>query len=178
MGKIVNQSELIEILNVSDRTIWRWQKDGMPVKSTGSNGACNEYDTRVVIDWMVQREINRRVVNGEDGQRYDLDGERARLTYHQANIASLDEQVREGKLIPADVVENRWIGFVLAFKAKVRSIPVKSAHQFISLTDLNQIQDCLIKNLDEALAELADYDPEHYGIKPASQGSKRGKTSA
>lgn len=180
MGKTVNKTELSEIVGVSQRSLTTWQKNGMPIAMDGTRGTENLYDTEEIINWMIQREINRRVADhgGDEEKMYEYEAERARLTYHQANIASLDEQVKEGRLIPAETVESAWVDFVAAFRAKVLSIPTKAAHHFITLDDLNQIQDCLKEHLFEALAELADYDPEHYGIQATAQRSADGSATA
>ena len=179
MGKMVNKTDLSEIVGISQRSLTTWQKNGMPIAVDGTRGSENLYDTKEVIDWMIQREIERRISDhgGSETDFYDLEMERARLTYHQANIASLDQKIKEGKLIPADVVEGAWVDFVAAFRAKVLSVPTKAAHQFIGLNDLAQIQDVLKEHLYEALAELADYDPEHYGIEHAAQSSGDGSTA-
>lgn len=180
MGKTVNKTELSEIIGVSQRTLTTWQKNGMPIAMDGTRGTENLYDSEEIIQWMIQREINRRITDhgGNEAEFYDYEMERARLTHHQANIASLDEQVKQGKLIPSDVVEGAWVDFVAAFRAKVMSIPTKAAHQFIALTELTQVQDCMKEHLFEALAELADYDPEHYGIQIAATGSTDSRTAA
>ena len=54
---------------------------------------------------------------------YDSDQERARLTHHQANIAALDEQIKEKSLIPADVVLDRWQQILANVRARLLSIP-------------------------------------------------------
>ncbi|WP_345198935.1 terminase small subunit [Kistimonas scapharcae] len=180
MGKVVNKRELAEIVGKSQQTLTTWQKNGMPISSDGANGTANLYDTEEIIQWMISREIERRIADhgGDMGDWFDYEKERARLTHHQANIAGLDEEVKRGRLIPADVVESAWVDFVAAFRAKVLSIPTKAAHQFITLSDLNQIQDCLKEHLFEALAELADYDPEHYGIEPVAPCGADGSAAA
>ena len=180
MGNTVNKTELSEIIGVSQRTLTTWQKNGMPIAMDGTRGTENLYDTEEVIQWMIQREIQRRIADhgGDEDQWFDYEKERARLTHHQANIAALDEQVKEGRLIPAEVVQGAWDDFVAAFRAKTLSIPTKTAHHFITLSDLNQIQDCLKEHLNEALAELADYDPEHYGIQPVATGRTAGRAAA
>ena len=177
---IVNKRELAEIVGKSQQTLTTWQKNGMPISADGANGTANLYDTAEVIQWMIQREIERRITDhgGSEAEFYDYEMERARLTHHQANIAALDEQVKEGRLIPAEVVQGAWDDFVAAFRAKTLSIPTKAAHHFITLSDLNQIQDCLKEHLNEALAELADYDPEHYGIQPVATGRTAGRAAA
>lgn len=180
MGKTVNKTELSEIIGVSQRTLTTWQKNGLPIAMDGTRGTENLYDTEEVIQWMIQREIQRRIADhgGEEEEWFDYEKERARLTYHQANIAALDEQVKEGKLIPSEIVESTWVDFVAAFKAKTLSIPTKAAHHFITLSDLNQIQDCLKEHLNEALSELSEYDPKHYGIQAVAQSSTGGSAAA
>ena len=101
----------------------------------------------------------------------DLGEERARLTHHQANIAELDESVKRGELIPAEVVERVWSDMIASFRAKILSIPTKAAHQFISLTSITEIQDALKEHHNEALLELSEYDPKQYGVQVSEDGS-------
>ena len=180
MGKTVNKTELSEIIGVSQRTLTTWQKNGMPIAVDGTRGTENLYDTEEIIQWMIHRELQRRISDhgGDEAELYDYEMERARLTHHQANIASLDEQVKEGKLIPSEIVETAWVDFVAAFRAKTLSIPTKAAHHFITLSDLNQIQDCLKEHLNEALSELSEYDPEHYGIQAIAPSRTAGSAAA
>ncbi|WP_263079500.1 terminase small subunit [Endozoicomonas sp. Mp262] len=181
-GQLVNKKQLAEIIGKSERTITTFQKNGLPIQSEGTRGTANIYNTSDVIDWLIQTEIEKYFSAssgvGNGTEVFDYDVENARLTHHKANIAALDEQVKEGKLIPADVVEAAWVDFVAAFRAKILGIPTKAAHQFLNLTDLAQIQDCLKEHLFEALAELADYDPEHYGIQSAAPCSIDGSAAA
>ena len=58
-----------------------------------------------------------------DGSVYDIDQERARLLFHQANIAALDEQIKEKNLIPSDVVTDRWQSIFANVRARLLSMP-------------------------------------------------------
>ena len=60
-------------------------------------------------------------------ESYDLTEERARLSHHQANIAALDEKVKEKTLIPADVVLRRWADVAANVRARLLSIPSQLA---------------------------------------------------
>lgn len=176
---VVNKQALAEILGKSERTLTTWQKQGMPIAQDGSRGQSNLYDTAEVIDWLVQREITSRIQDhGSAEAFYDYEAERARLTHHQANKASLEEQVLEGRLIEADVVERVWGDMVSSFRAKVLAVPTKAAHQFLALNDLNDAQDLLKDHLHEALAELSDYDPDHYGIEDRRESGRDGGAAA
>lgn len=64
MGKIVNQTQLAEILGTSDVTIWQWQKEGLPIKTRNLRGLSNEYDTAEVIAWLVIR-AEKKASGGE-----------------------------------------------------------------------------------------------------------------
>lgn len=171
MGKIVNKSELAEILGKSERTLTTWQKNGMPIALEGNRGSSHQYDTEEIIDWVVQQEINRRIEQhgASEDSFFDYESERARLTHHQANKVSLEEQVLQGKLIPSETVERVWSNMVASFRAKMLSIPTKAAHQFLSLSDLNESQDLLKDHVYEALDELSDYDAEQYDIPNLTQ---------
>jgi len=67
------------------------------------------------------------IIYSRDSGVYDSDQERARLTHHQANIASLDEQIKEKSLIPSDVVLDRWQMILANVRARLLSIPTSIA---------------------------------------------------
>lgn len=170
--KLVTKAELAEIVGKSERTLTTWQKNGMPIEVDGGRGSSNLYSPAVVIDWMIQQEINRRIAEhgGGDGDFYDYESERARLTHHQANKADLEEQVLRGKLIPEETVERVWTDMIASFRAKMLSIPTKAAHQFLELEDLNHAQDLLKDHIHEALLEISDYEPEDYDLEAVPEG--------
>ena len=56
---IVNKKKLAEALEKSERTITEWQKEGLPVKTSGSRGNENEYDLLDVIEWFFDREADK-----------------------------------------------------------------------------------------------------------------------
>lgn len=175
MGAIVNKQELSEILGKSERTLTTWQKNGMPIAVDGVRGSSNQYDTAKVIEWLISREVGKLTVSG-DGTVHDYDSERARLTFHQANKTALEESVLKGTLIPAERVESFQCDMVSAFRAKVLAIPTKAAHAILGLDDLSEAQDVLKSFLYEALNELADYEPDQYGIDDAAANSGNGST--
>ena len=59
MGRIVNQAELAELHDVSDVTIWEWQKAGLPMLERGERGTANQYDVGATIRWRVAREAEK-----------------------------------------------------------------------------------------------------------------------
>lgn len=170
MPRIVNKSELAEILGVTERTLTTWQKQGLPIEIDGVRGQQNQYDTAVVIEWLIQRELEKRLGGGEAGEFYNYEAERARLTHHQANIAQMEEAVKRGQLIPADTVRHTWSQMIAKARAKLLAMPAKLALRLSAISDVTQVQAELQTAQYEALAELAAYDPKHYGIDPARAG--------
>jgi hypothetical protein len=94
-----------------------------------------------------------------DGSVYDTDKERARLLHHQANIAALDEKIKEKSLIPYDVVVDRWQMILANFRAKALGMPsaLASVCADSSRDDVQKQSDGLIRQMLEDLADNVDY---------------------
>lgn len=165
---LLKKKDMAESLGISVQAFDKWG-----VEPVLREGRAAYFSVKDVVENRLSKVQAKQQPGSED---LDPIQERARLTYHQANIAELDEEVKRGSLIPAETVEQVWSDMLASFRAKVLSVPTKTAHQFVALTDLSEIQDALKEQLNEALAELSEYDPEDYGIK-SSSGS-RGRDSA
>lgn len=161
---LVNKKELSEILGKTQQTLTTWQKNGLPIFAEGSNGMSHQYKTEDVIQWLISREISKLTIDSE-GRVHDYEAERARLTHHQANKTALEEQVLKGELLRAEEVAQVWGDMVSAFRAKMLSLPTKSAAQLVSQPDLAVIEDVLRNQVYEALKELSDYDPEQFDAR-------------
>lgn len=110
MGKIVNQTELADILGRDPSTIWEWQEQGLPIEERGAGRAGHKYDTAKVVAW---REDRARAERGET--------QRDRLTRLQADREELDLQERRRILVPFSEVQPVWTSRVLAAAAYMRS---------------------------------------------------------
>lgn len=160
---LVNKTQLSKIIGKTQQTLTTWQKNGMPIAATGNNGQANQYETEDVIAWMIRREIGKLTVS-DDGTVHDYEAERARLTHHQANKTELEAQMLKGKLIPAETVEQFQGGMVSAFRAKMLSLPTKTAGKVQNLIELAEIEEALRLEVYESLTELSNYEPEQYGV--------------
>lgn len=103
-SKIVNQTELAEIHDVSDVTIWEWQKAGMPILERGERGAANRYDVGATIRWRVAREAEKSASKSVKDRRDLIALEREELELAK----------QKGLQVPADQVEPVWRMRVLA----------------------------------------------------------------
>ncbi len=110
-----------------------------------------------IIDYCAH--LREKAAGRSGGGDYDLTEERARLAFHQANIASLDEQVKAKKLIPFDVVVERWQHVLTNFRAKALSLPssLAAVAAHAPKEDVHKAAEKLIKEMLEELAVDIDY---------------------
>lgn len=145
----ITQSQAAAILGVSTRRIrQRSQEDNPPPQDETGQYPCESFGK-----WLHQ-DFRRGLGIAEDGTVYDYDMERARLTHHQANSAALDEQTKQGKLIPADLVRSTWSDLVASARAKLLALPSRLASA-CSGKDAEAIEGEARGIVTEALAELA-----------------------
>jgi hypothetical protein len=109
MAMTVNQTQLAELLGVSDVTLWEWQKleKPLPILKQGARGEANQYDLRAVLAWYVAREVDKRAPKSAREERDAIDLE----------IRQLDLAERKGTMVPAAEVRPLWDNRVLTAAA-------------------------------------------------------------
>lgn len=108
MGKTVNQTELAEIVGVSDVTIWEWQKEGLPILHRGERGEANHYDTANVIEWLKQRALQ---LAGK------AETQRDRETRFRADLLEIELAEKRKILVPVTEIEPIWTSRVMTAAA-------------------------------------------------------------
>jgi phage terminase Nu1 subunit (DNA packaging protein) len=111
----------------------------------------------------------------------DLQAERARLSYHQANKAALEEREVAGELANMGKVEEEWIKMVAAFRAKLLGTPVKMAAELVGIEDRNEIKTLCQGHIEDALMELTAYGEDDLKLteeKPKARSSALGNRIA
>lgn len=149
MGKRVNQTELAQIMGVSDVTIWEWQKAGMPVVGHGERGKANEYDTSAVIAWKIEVEV----------AKVRKESPRDALYLAQRRLVDIQIGEKEKTLVPIAEVEPEYARMVLLTRQQLlqvaAALPVDEATR-------KQV-DLAIKT---ALKELSHYEPSESNDSP------------
>ena len=100
------------------------------------------------------------------GSSYDE--ARTRKMNADAEIAELELARIRGTLCLTDDVVAAWESVLQASKAKFLALPTKIAPIAANETDVGIVKDLLDKHLREALAELANYQPQIDPIKTAA----------
>lgn len=152
MGKIVSKLELGEIIGRDERTLSRWQKDGMPVIEFGvGRGNENQYDTQVVIEWLMRQ----AALNGKkESTRDRLD----RLRGDREEIA-LARELGE-VVIEAEMVE-RFEAVITAAKIELLNTFPDELAATLSAKYGVQVDDQLIREpIESILRRLSAYDED------------------
>lgn len=152
MGRTVSKADLSEIVGRDERTLTRWQNDGMPVTEFGlGRGNENQYDTEAVIQWL----MHQAALNGKkESSRDRLD--RIRADREELAMAKdLGEVV-----IAADLIE-RFEAMITAAKVELlNSFPDTLAAELSARYDV-EVDEQLIRDPIEAiLRRLSDYDKD------------------
>jgi phage terminase Nu1 subunit (DNA packaging protein) len=151
MGKIVSKAELAIILGNNEKTIFRWQKEGLPIEQQGSRGKESKFDTEKVIHWLMNRS------NSTDEE---LKKSRIRMANAQAEKTEIEIEEMRNNLIALDKMKDLWAGVLGKFRARILSIPSRLTPQIAIQRDPKMIEKLIKEALYEALNELAEYDLE------------------
>lgn len=170
-GTVVNKGGLAKILGVTERALTTWQKNGMPMLVNSGRGGSNSYNTKHVIDWMLQREV-QRVAPGGSGATGILDRntEDARLKKYQADKAEVDAQIAQRKVVFVEDVKDVLSQVAVTYGSQVDAIGGRVANDLAAITDPSEIRARIfeegrrIRNQTaDALAEFVDLPGEGFG---------------
>ena len=147
----VTKAQLAEFVGRDERTLTRWQNEGMPVLEFGlGRGNENEYETTDVIRWMIDRALN----GGQESAKDRLDrirGDREELAYAK----DLEE------VVVADELLSRFEAMIVAAKGELlNTLPDQIATDLSARYDID-IDEALIRDpIDQVLRNMANYDPD------------------
>lgn len=153
----VTQAELLEVFGLSNPTILKYRRLGMPVlRPAGARGQANYFETVDVYRWLVDRALDRA---GADEEDEALDGEQelAQLRRAQREKVELQAAQMRSELIPHDEAVRAWSAFATAVRSKILAVPTRMRTRLPDMP--KEAQDELKALLREALDELSRGDP-------------------
>lgn len=154
----ITKSAVCYGLDVDDRTVSRYQgreNDPLPVSTQRRTKEGNQYDLRAVIEW-AQRQALADISVGDDGQVYNYEAERARLTKAQADKTELEVSEKRGLVLNAETVRNTWSDLIASARAKLMALPTKVAAKAMSAKDYREAEDYVRAEIFAVLNDLAD----------------------
>lgn len=146
-------STIAKLFGLSERRVQQMAQEGIIPKPEK-----NQYElvgcVRSYINYLQQRAFGKGVAP------QDTHVERARLLKAQADMAEIELAEKTRALVTVERVEADWLAMVSATRAKLLSIPTKSAYQIAALKEPQEIERFLKRTIYEALNELAVYESD------------------
>lgn len=163
---MASQKEVADHIDLTTRQVRTLLKSGVLPSGSGAGGLNIDNCRLAYIRYLRGRATGKVDAKHEI---HDQHKERARLTHHQANIASLEEGRIRGDLLSADEVSDAWEGVITSFRAKILALPIKLAAE-IHAENKAAVQSAAERHVYDALSELSAYEiPE---IKPGDTDSE------
>ena len=160
-------STISKLFGISERRVQQLAQDGIIPKPEK-----NQYElvgsVRSYINYLQQRAFGKGVGT------QDTFVERARLLKAQADMAEIELAERTGELVTVERVESDWLEMVTACRAKMLSIPTKTAYQIAHLENPEEIEKFLKRVIYEALTEMAAYESEDENISADDEDGEEG----
>lgn len=154
MGKKVIMAELAEIMGVNRSTLSTYRKShGMPVVTGGGAGKQVVCDTEEIMNWWLEYKIRQRFGDIDKNEDYiDREYEQGRLAKAQADGKEIENDIKRGNLLPADIITKVLSNVTSQIAAVLDSIPQKVKRRVPSLTsrDVEIIKKEIIKTQNAA----------------------------
>ena len=153
----VDVGTLAKLFNLTAVRVQQLAADGVVTKQERGR-----YDLwasiRGYIKFLQERKVNQWDVGGDEGDTYGK--HRSRLTGAKADIAEIEAEAMKGRFHEAGAVEAVWTDMLMNARSKLLAIPPRLAPKLRKETKLPVVKDILEAAIVEALAELANYDPD------------------
>jgi phage terminase Nu1 subunit (DNA packaging protein) len=159
-GKIVaalNQAQAADLAGLTVQGVQSLVKSADPPPK-GANG----YPPKEYGEWLKRRHLKGVGVDAE-GQRYDYETERARLTKEQADRTALEKiktrletMELQGEMVLVEVISAEWARMLGAMRQRLLAIPTKSAPRVRGAASDVQAAALIEAEIIEALGELSD----------------------
>lgn len=155
----LKRAQIALLLRANERSIFRWENEGLPVAEPGHGGHASLYDPAAVVAWYVQRRLNEAAP--AEGM-FDKDTEQAKQAAANTERIKLDIARRRGELFDAKVATQAWLAMVAAFRARALAIPRAVAEGVIASARQGPgaVEALLTDAVRDALTALADWTPE------------------
>lgn len=155
-GKNVTRQEVADLFGVSHTTVDAWIKRGLPVSERGSRGKAWQINTAEVSAWLERRA--KESVSGDD-QADERELKRRKLAAETAKVELELARVR-GEVVPLAQLERALANTFAEVKTNIRSVPSRVATAIIGEESETRIKAVILKELDQALETLGDFDLE------------------
>lgn len=158
-GRLVNQGELAEILDVAKATITMWAREyGMPVAHRGKRGQTNSYDMGAIFRWYGQWQVDKVLSKGAErgGKIVDVKTEEARLKMFQADKAEVDAQKAKNEVLLIEDVKDTLNEIATTYGSQLDALGGRLANELAAIEDPAEIRQVLFAEGRRIRSSTAD----------------------
>ena len=137
---VKSAEEVAQFMDVSERTVYRWRNEGMPVTKDGY------YDLERIRVWFEERE---KIGDGE-GKAYWEE----KIRKYRATLLELELKKATAELISSEEVERGRIIRIIAVKRSLLALPTRLAPA-LSMQEPREIEVILYEAISEIIDEFA-----------------------
>lgn len=150
---VVNQKQLSQCLGISTRQIRNLREDGMFQTMEGGKGYNLEKCIQEYIEFKIKAETGRSASISKE--RIQAEHEEVKKQISVMKLRKLRRELHEAADVEAFLSD-----MLIQFKNRLLSLPAKMAMRVSGEKDVNRIIEILSKDINEALEELSEYDPD------------------
>ena len=159
-SRLLNQTELAEILDVSKATITMWAREyGMPVAVKGKRGQTNGYELAAIFRWYGSWQVDKVLAKGatnSDGQIIDGKQEEARLKKHQADKAEVEAQKAREEVLLIEDVKDILSEIAVTFGSQLDALGGRLANELAAIDEPAEIRQRLFAEGRRIREQTAD----------------------
>ncbi len=161
-GRLVNGSELAQILDVSRLTVTNWTNDhGMPLAEKGKRGTRHQYDIGACFRWYGEWQVSKVLrTNPDDGSGkgtvISLKAEEARLKKHQADKAEVEAQKAKGEVLLVDDVKDSLNDIAVSFGSQLDALGGRLSNELAAINDPAEVRKVLFEECRRIRGATAD----------------------
>jgi hypothetical protein len=145
----ISREDAALIANVSARHLLRLHESDDPPPWVGDGYECVAFGR-----WLNRKRDRERGI-GDDGQVYDYERERARLTKAQADRTELEAAELRGEMVLAEHVIEAWARMLGSARSRLLSLPTKAAPRARAAASDEEAASLIESEVLEALEELS-----------------------
>lgn len=149
---IFGSADTARVLGITARRLQQLTKDGIIAKEN-----YGKYEMTKVVPAYLQFRISQ--LESEDEKELNFKKEKTLLTRAQRKKAETELSVMKGELHKAEDVERVMNNMLSAFRNRCLTIPSRASPTLVNKS-LNEIKLSLRAEINEALQELSNYDPD------------------
>jgi len=142
VGISVSKKGLADLLGKSPKHVSNLIDDGLPVEGGGGRGRAVEIDSEAAINFLIRREIEKRVGDEDDDEQSDVDRE---LKQVRKEKIVLDMDIKKRGLLPFDAVESILFLIANVYATQLDSLASRVASDMAVLDDPPEIRQLLFK---------------------------------